>query len=88
NKYFNHDNKHNRIDTQPGKIEPMMVPIQRSENPEIWHTDLREHPKAAAYWYVNDTKTPGLYINSSVRMFSIAEGSSFDGKMKQKGKLE
>ena len=49
---------------------------------------LKDHPKAAAYWYFKDTKTPGLYIDGSVRMFSIAEGSNFNSKIEHKQKLE
>ncbi|MCH2208599.1 MAG: type II secretion system GspH family protein [Lentisphaerales bacterium] len=86
NKYFK--GEHKRIDTQPGEIEPMMAPIQYPSNPELKFTSLKDHRKAAAYWYVNDTKTPGLYIDGSVRMFSIAEGSNFNSKIEHKQKLE
>jgi hypothetical protein len=89
NKYFRGPNNGcRRFDAQPGKVEPMIVPIQNPSNPSVWNTDLGTTAKHAAYWYINDRKTPGLYIDGSVRMFSIAEGSSFDSKVSDDSEFE
>jgi|SaaInlStandDraft_1057018.scaffolds.fasta_scaffold204694_1 prepilin-type N-terminal cleavage/methylation domain-containing protein len=77
-----------RFDTAEGEVEPMMTPIQQPANPSIWYTDLGDTAKHAAYYYVNDSKTPGLYVDGSVRMFSISHGSSINGQMSDNSELE
>jgi prepilin-type N-terminal cleavage/methylation domain-containing protein len=78
----------NSLHNAVGKVEPLMVPIQGPSNPSVWNTDLGSSAKHAAYYYLKDIKTPGLFISGNVKFFSIAEGSAMNSQMGDKSELE
>lgn len=90
NRFFTPTNgsRNKRLDNAVGKIEPLMVPIQSPANPDLDYTTLTDNAKAAAYYYVNETKTTALYVDGGVRMLSIAEGSQINGQIQSRSDLE
>ncbi|MCM8530767.1 MAG: prepilin-type N-terminal cleavage/methylation domain-containing protein [Lentisphaeraceae bacterium] len=71
-----------------GNIEPIMVPIQGPANPCIWNTNLGTSEKHAAYFYRENNKVPGLYLDGKVKYLSLAEGANIDASMSNKSTLE